>query len=78
MFSLNVYVFLLFQVENKNDFPVDATVRIFMAPKRDLFQDQRNLMIELDKFPYSCKHIDIVLSSDVVAFVKITNWNLIM
>ena len=53
-------------VNNSNNRDLTGTVRIFMAPKYDEtgthfnFNDQRLLMIEMDKFTTKCKgFIDI-------------------
>ena len=52
-----------FTILNKNPREVKATIRVFMAPQRDLtntrklsFEEQRRLMIEMDKFTYKCRY----------------------
>lgn len=50
-------------VNNRNNTPQRGTVRIFIAPKEDerglpyTFRQQKNLMIEMDKFPVTSKYI---------------------
>lgn len=54
-FSINI------NIENTTGAPKHATIRIFLGPKRDELgnilppNEQRRLMIELDKFHKECK-----------------------
>lgn len=58
-------------MRNNNEEEMNGTVRIFMSPKSDengqkfLFKDQKDFMIELDKFWYTCKYIHMCVSIDV-------------
>lgn len=67
---------------NRNNTPRRGTVRIFIAPREDerglpfMFRQQKNLMIEMDKFPVTRMFQIMLLFTFIVPYIHILVLNL--